>query len=160
MKLFYSCENFVKNETDVNVLKTFDESTEFLQKERRYQVKLPVKFEHEELGDNYTKSKQRLKSLLNTFNKGDSDLLFEYDRIIKEQRNLQIIEEVKNDENSICENNIHENNIHYLPHRAVIRNDKESTKVRMVFDASCKSRLNGFFKRYFLFRPFVEFSFV
>ena len=95
MKLFYSCENFVKNETDVNILKTFDESTEFLQKERRYQVKLPVKFEHEELGDNYTKSKQRLKSLLNTFNKGDSDLLFEYDRIIKEQEICKSLRKLK-----------------------------------------------------------------
>ena len=28
---------------------------------------------------------------------------------------------------------------HYLPHRAVVHNERESTKVRVVFDASCKS---------------------
>ena len=27
---------------------------------------------------------------------------------------------------------------HYLPHRPVIREDKETTKIRPIFDASCK----------------------
>ena len=31
--------------------------------------------------------------------------------------------------------------VHYLPHRPVIRNDKQTTKIRAVFDASCK--VNG-----------------
>ena len=52
----------------------------------------------------------------------------EYDRIINEQNNLGIIERVA----KISEAGVS----HYLPHRPVIRNDKSSTKVRMVFDAS------------------------
>ena len=44
-----------------------------------------------------------------------------------------MIEEVNNYENT---------RIHYLPHRPVVQ-DKESTKVRMVFDASCKSFKGG-----------------
>ena len=53
----------------------------------------------------------------------------EYDNIFKNYLNEGIIEEVK-DESAIpgC--------VHYLPHRAVIRSDKETTKV--VFDVSAK----------------------
>ena len=32
---------------------------------------------------------------------------------------------------------------HYLPHKAVIRDKKETTKIRVVFDASCPSRKDG-----------------
>ena len=30
-------------------------------------------------------------------------------------------------------------NLHYLPHHAVVRQDKEATKVRMVYDTSARS---------------------
>jgi len=30
--------------------------------------------------------------------------------------------------------------VHYLPHKAVVRNDKITTKTRMVFDASAKDK--------------------
>ena len=55
----------------------------------------------------------------------------EYNNIFKNYLNEGIIKKV-NDESAIpgC--------VHYLPHRAVIRNDKEATKVRVVFDASAK----------------------
>ena len=60
--------------------------------------------------------------------------MFEYDKIITEQKNLNIVEKVTDHEVSAT---------HYLPHRPVIREDKETTKTRIVFDASCKSRVEG-----------------
>ena len=60
--------------------------------------------------------------------------MFEYDKIITEQKNLNIVEKVTDHEVSAT---------HYLAHRPVIREDKETTKTRIVFDASCKSRVEG-----------------
>ena len=56
--------------------------------------------------------------------------MFEYDKIINEQKNLNIVEKVTDYE---------EGATHYLSHRPVIREYKETTKTRIVFDASCKS---------------------
>ena len=60
--------------------------------------------------------------------------MFEYDKIITEQKNLNIVEKVTDYEVSATR---------YLPHRPVIREDKETTKTRIVFDASCKRRVEG-----------------
>ena len=56
-------------------------------------------------------------------------------KIIKEQEQAGIIEKVMNLEKT--------DKIHYLPHQTVIRNEAETTKVRMVFDASCKDKKSG-----------------
>ena len=55
----------------------------------------------------------------------------EYNNTFRNYLNEGIIEKVK-DESAIpgC--------VHYLPHRAVTRNDKETTKIRVVFDMSAK----------------------
>ena len=54
-----------------------------------------------------------------------------YNTIIKIYLNENIVEEVKDDE--IFES------VHYLRHRAVIRNERDTTKIRVVFDTSAKS---------------------
>ena len=54
-----------------------------------------------------------------------------YDTIIKTYFDENIVEEVKDDETF--------ENVHYLPHRAVIRNERDTTKICLVFDASAKS---------------------
>ena len=56
----------------------------------------------------------------------------EYDDIIQEQLRKGIIEVVPADE-------VPPNTIHYLPHHAVVRQNKSTTKVRVVYDASAKS---------------------
>ena len=59
----------------------------------------------------------------------------EYDATIQDQINKGIIEVVPNSEISLGK-------VHYLPHHAVIRRDKETTKLRVVYDAS-SSRSGG-----------------
>ena len=60
-------------------------------------------------------------------------MLHQYDKIIKEQISLKIIEAV--DDYKIGET-------HYLHHQPIIRSDKQKTKT-IVFDYSCKCHPNG-----------------
>ena len=82
----------------------------------RYVTALPFKPFHKPLPDNYTLSKHRLSILK-----------------IKRDKNEELKQEYNQDGYGVVEKT------HYLPHRAVVRCDKETTKVRVVFDASAKS---------------------
>ena len=66
--------------------------------------------------------------------------MFGCDKIINEQKNLIIVENVTDYEVDAT---------HYLPHRPVIREDTETTKTRIVFNAGCKSRVEGPFLNIF-----------
>ena len=62
----------------------------------------------------------------------EPEILREYDFVIKEQLSRGIVEEVsENNTGKVGE-------VHYLPHHPVVRNDKQTTKVRVVYDASSK----------------------
>ena len=92
-------------------------------------MKLPFKEDFETIEDNFELSKNILKSLSKKF-KGDPLLYKEYEKVINSQLEEGIVERV-----------VHENfksagNVHYLPHMAVIKQDRSTTKVRVVFDAS------------------------
>ena len=97
----------------------------------RYKVPLPWKETHDSLPDNYQLSSTRLQSLLRRL-KRDPVILSEYHRIMEDQLKQGIIELVPTHESV-------PNQIHYLPHHPVVRQDKSTTKVRIVFDASAKS---------------------
>lgn len=60
------------------------------------------------------------------------DLLQKYDDTIQEQIREGIVEDVSSDDNEPTQ-------VHYLPHHAVIRTDKSTTKLRIVYDASAKT---------------------
>ena len=96
----------------------------------RYRVPLPWKIGHPFLPDNYNLSLGRLKSQLRRL-KNELDVLREYDKIIRDQEKERIVEKIENEESTA-------KRIHYLPHQAVIRKDAETTKVRVVFDASAR----------------------
>ena len=100
----------------------------------RYVTKLPFKPDHEPPPDNFNVCEGRLKSLKHRLT--SNGLLNEYDAIFADYEKNGIIEQVP----------LHEiarpgSEVHYLPHRPVVSEDKQTTKVRSVFDASCK--VNG-----------------
>ena len=60
------------------------------------------------------------------------EILEQYDHVIKEQLQSGVVE-------SVHQEQIPEpGNVHYLPHREVVRLERDTTKLRVVYDASCK----------------------
>ena len=113
-----------------SVLEEFAQTVQF--KNGRYEVALPWKSSHPTLPDNYLMSKKRLYGLIKRL-RLNPEVLKEYDSIIQNQRSQGIVEEVNLQEESA------EGQIHYLPHHAVVRRDKSTTRVRVVYDASAQS---------------------
>ena len=105
----------------------------------RYTVKLPWKDTSckETLMNNKTQALSRLNSLSKKLNK-NPDVEVRYDAILEDLQKNGIIGEIqkKYEETS--------NPTFYLPRRPVVREASTSTKVRPVFDASCKGE-NGIF---------------
>ena len=64
--------------------------------------------------------------------KRNPELLAEYNRIIEEQSSQGIISDV--DPHAL----VQVGHLHYLPHHPVVREDKQTAKVRIVYDASAK----------------------
>ena len=73
----------------------------------------------------------RLKSQLNKLHR-TPEVLEQYDSIIHDQLKDGIIEEVPRD--------LQVSKVSYLPHQPVIHENAETTKVRIVYDASCKDK--------------------
>ena len=99
----------------------------------RYSVDIPRNESAESiiLPDHYNLSKARLLSLYKRLKIKNPDILEQYDRIFKEQEKEGVIEDANNETTDAgC--------VHYLPHREIIRDAKETTKMRIVFDGSVK----------------------
>ena len=74
---------------------------------------------------------RRLNSLYKRL-KQDPARLREYDAVIKDQLSKGVIKVAQNP-NGACGNRIN-----YLPHHAVVRSDKDTTKLRIIYDASAR----------------------
>ena len=98
----------------------------------RYCVRLPWKEPHPFLPDNYHLSRDRLFNLLKRLRQ-TPEMLSQYDAIMRDQIKNNIVEVVESPCNGPA------GKTHYLPHHAVIREDKQTTKLRIVYDASAKS---------------------
>lgn len=97
----------------------------------RYQVTWPWREENPALPVNRELAYGRLKSCLNRM-KSKPDLMIKYDMVIKDQLEKGMIEMV--------DNTMTENKQHYIPHHAVLTLQKTTTKLRVVYDASAKTR--------------------
>lgn len=98
-------------------------------KEGRYVVKLPLKDSVESIGETKDTALKRFTLLERRLDKNPS-LKADYVRVLEEYTQLNHMEKVPEEERS-------KKSI-YLPHHAVIKEESTTTKIRIVFDASCK----------------------
>ena len=99
---------------------------------RRYEVGLPWKEHHPPLLDHFELSRRRLDGLLKRLRQ-TPQLLSEYDSIIQDQLAKGIVEVVAQPTLAVSDR------AHYLPHHGVVRQDKATSKLRIVYDASARS---------------------
>ena len=86
----------------------------------RYQVSLPWREYHESLPTNHELSLKRLHGLLRRLRQ-QPEVLAEYDKILREQIAKGIVERV------VSRDVGEPGRVHYLPHHAIIRQDKQTT---------------------------------
>ncbi len=129
LQQFWNLESLGIRSDEPNTLEKFDDTIAF--KNGHYEVSLPWKETHRCLPDNYELSKRRLFTLLHRLRQRPT-VLKSYDATIKDQLNRGIVEEVDDAVQS------GPGMTHYIPHHVVIRQDKSTTKLRIVYDASAK----------------------
>lgn len=114
-------------------------------KQIRYEVGLPWKKDHPKIPDHYAICMNRLRYLQHKLLKSP-ELLQRYDSIIQDQLKQGIIEPVMEGAASLLKTNdiVNTNRmVHYLPHHCVIRQDKQTTKLRIVYDGSAKTKTDS-----------------
>ena len=74
---------------------------------------------------------RRLNGLLKRLRQ-DTEVLQEYDKVVRSQIQQGIVEAMPSGDPDV-------DGVHYLPHHAIIRRDKATTRLRIVFDASAKA---------------------
>ncbi|KAK3743472.1 hypothetical protein QZH41_003295 [Actinostola sp. cb2023] len=136
-------KNILKDRLDVLGLQDFPEGdqnqvyTEFKEQlvrspEGWYETGLPWKGNHPPLHNNEAGSLRRLHSLERKLEK--QGLTEKYHNIIQEQLEAGIVERVTDPPNG---------REFYIPHKAVVREAAESTKLRVVYDASARAYDNA-----------------
>ena len=98
----------------------------------RYEARLPFKEEHPLIPDNYTVCVKRLGSLMNRL-RVTPTVLQEYHKVIQDQIDGGVVEPVGETEVK------RPRQVHYLPHKEVVRSNKDTTKLRVVYDASTRN---------------------
>ena len=129
LQKFWDLETLGIKEQEASVYDRFSNDIRFTGE--RYQVKLPFKDNHPMLPDNYTSASRSLTNVIKRL-RNQPEILEQYDHVIKEQLESVVVE-------SVPQEQIPEpGNVHYLPHREVVRLNRDTTKLRVVYDASSK----------------------
>lgn len=115
--------------------------------EGRYVVRLPFKCPTVEVDNSFEIAKGRLYSLERRLKK--ANLQQKYNAVIKEYIDLNYMTLVHKED-------LNNKNAVYLPHHAVVREDKNTSKVRPVFDASCKGTNNKSLNDHLLVGPTLQ----
>ena len=138
IKNFWNNESIgIKSDTlEQGAVEKFKDEVRFI--DNRYEVKLPFMEGHSPVPDNYSLSQKRLTRQLSRL-KEDKEIAQKYDEVIKEQLREGIIERVTKEDYAGPSVGA----VTYLPHQHVLRPDKETTKLRVVFDASAKHKGEG-----------------
>ena len=97
----------------------------------RYQVSLPWRDTHLPLPTNFSLCYKRLINLLRKLG-NEPTLLNDYNQIIQDQIKSGIVEVVTDS------TSVQDKLIHYLPHHGVVRQDKTTSRLHIVYDASAK----------------------
>ncbi|GFV20936.1 integrase catalytic domain-containing protein [Trichonephila clavipes] len=143
----YACHSFSANEKefrnreaevsdeeniDNDIMSDFEAGISYQNK--WYKVKIPWKPNMKTLLENNEEiARKRFLKLRSCF-KNDSSLFEDYKLVVNNHLSEKIIERVPFEEENL------KHNIFYLPHRAVIRTDKTTSKLRIVFDASSHAK--------------------
>ena len=93
---------------------------------------MPFKEEHPLIPDNYTVCVKQLGTLINRL-RATPIILQEYHNVIADQIRSGVVEPVNEDDVKPP------GQVHYLPHKEVVRHDKDTTKLRVVYDASARN---------------------
>ena len=114
--------------------KVYKEFQEQLQRssEKWYETTLPWKGNHPPLPNNKSGGLRRLDNLAKRLER--LDLLDRYNKVIKDQLEQGIVERA---------NEVPKGREFYIPHKPVLRDSAESTKLRIVYDASARASENS-----------------
>lgn len=131
LKRFWDLESLGIVKDEASVAERFVQKIKF--DGNRYEVCLPWKECHPPLPDHRELCLKRLMGLLKRLRQ-TPQLLTEYHTIIQDQLDKGIVEIVPQPSLSVSDRT------HHLPHHAVVRRDKSTSKLRIVYDASAKSK--------------------
>ncbi|XP_060588499.1 uncharacterized protein LOC132743919 [Ruditapes philippinarum] len=130
---FWKIESIGVNNKDIAIddkyaMEKFKSTVRF--ENGRYQVTWPWKELSPNLPANRELAYGRLKSCLKKM-RNKPEILEKYDSIIQDQLKKGVIEKVND--------SLSDGLVHYIPHHAVITPQKNTTKIRVVYDASAKT---------------------
>ena len=128
LKRFWELESLGILKEEHPVQQQFSQRISFKGGGGRYEVHLPWKRTQTPLPDNYDLCRKRLGGLLQ-----DPEQLQQYDAVILDQLRQGVVEVVSEPARWKGER------LHYLPNHEVFRHDMQTTKLRVVYNASAKT---------------------